>query len=203
MTKHVFTWLLISGIMLCAPVFAGDLDTIIKQCDDCHGDNGVSQWSDMPTIAGIDAFTHSYALSDYAADARPCPPSTFRQGDTTRAEMTMCDVAKELSDASIEAVAEHFAALPFVAAKQPFDAALAAQGKVIHERDCARCHSNGGSDPEDEAGILAGQWMCYLEAAFADYSSGAREQSDKMKVKMDALSADDTKALLHYYASQQ
>ncbi|MGB5739081.1 MAG: hypothetical protein WBM54_07005, partial [Woeseia sp.] len=71
------------------------------------------------------------------------------------------------------------------------------------ERDCGRCHSKGGSDPEDEAGILAGQWLGYLQVAFADYKSGERQQTEKMKQKIDALSAEDTKALLNYYASQQ
>ena len=45
--------------------------------------------------------------------------------------------------------------------------------------------------------------MGYLEATFAEYGSGARIQDKKMKEKMDALSADDVKALIHYYASQQ
>jgi len=35
------------------------------------------------------------------------------------------------------------------------------------------------------------------------YMAGERSQDDQMKKKMDALSEDDLKALLHYYASQQ
>ena len=42
-----------------------------------------------------------------------------------------------------------------------------------------------------------------METTFAQYAAGEREQPKKMQEKMDALSADDTKALLHYYASQQ
>ena len=182
---------------------AGDLNAIIAGCDGCHGENGVSQWNDVPTIAGIDAFVHSDALYIYRDEARPCAMSEYRQGATERAATNMCEVTKELSDDQIEAVAEHYAALPFVPAAQEFDAELAAAGHVVHDRECARCHSDGGSNPEDEAGILSGQWMGYLETTFAEYASGEREQMDKMKVKMDALSAEDTKALIHYYASQQ
>jgi len=83
------------------------------------------------------------------------------------------------------------------------DASLAEAGKAIHQRECDRCHSDGGSNPEDEAGILAGQWMDYLQLSFAEYKSGEREQPKKMKEKMDTLSADDEKALLHFYGSQQ
>ena len=115
----------------------------------------------------------------------------------------MCDVVAGLTDDQIEAIAAHYAALPFVPAEQEFDAALAERGKAIHDSECTRCHSDGGSNPEDEASILAGQWMGYLETTFAQYAAGEREQPEKMKEKMDALSAEDQTALIHYYASQQ
>lgn len=197
--------LLVSAFLLLASTLASasDLNALIESCNDCHGDDGVSQWNDVPTIAGIDAFVHSDALYVYQDGARPCATGPFRQGDTSRPETSMCDAVADLSDEQIEALAEHYAALPFVPAKQDFEAALAEKGKAIHDRDCKRCHSDGGSNPEDEASILAGQWMGYLERTFAEYAAGDREQPDKMKEKMDALSAEDTKALIHYYASQQ
>jgi len=180
-----------------------DIDAKMAQCNDCHGDNGVSQWGDVPTIAGIDAFTHSDALFVYRDDARPCAESEYRQGDTSRAPTTMCALAADLSDDDIEAIADAYAALPFVPAAQDFDAALADAGKAIHDAQCDKCHSDGGANVDDEASILAGQWMPYLEATFADYASGERDQDKKMKEVMDALSADDVKALVNYYASQQ
>ena len=115
----------------------------------------------------------------------------------------MCAVAADLSDEMIDEIAAHYAALPFVAAKQEFDAGLAAAGKAVHEAECDRCHSEGGSNPEDEAGILAGQQMGYLMDTFAEYRAGEREQPQKMEEKVNALSDDDVKALVHYYASQQ
>lgn len=201
--KHIELGIAALTLILSGAVFAADIDATIESCNGCHGDNGVSQWPDVPTIAGVDVFVHSDALYIYRDEARPCAMSEFRQGDTGRDATNMCDVAKAMSDDDIEAIAEHYAALPFVPAQQDFDAALAATGKAVHDRDCARCHSDGGSNPEDEAGILAGQWMAYLETTFAEYASGARGQPDKMKEKMDPLSADDVQALLHYYASQQ
>jgi len=38
---------------------------------------------------------------------------------------------------------------------------------------------------------------------FAQYADGSREQPGKMKEKLDALSADDVEALVHYYGSVQ
>lgn len=194
---------LITGMLIAAIVSAGELDAIIESCADCHGDNGVSQWSDIPTIAGMPEYVHADALYFYRDNERPCSESEYKQGDTGRPATTMCAVVSDLSDDMIDEIAAYFVGLPFVAAKQDFDAGLAATGKSVHDAQCDKCHSDGGSNPDDEAGILAGQWMGYLEASFAQYASGDREQPKKMQEKMDALSADDTKALLHYYASQQ
>jgi sulfide dehydrogenase cytochrome subunit len=190
-------------LYLVTPMAAMAVDELVAECDDCHGDGGVSQWDDVPTIAGIDAFSGSDALYAYRDKARPCTSSAWRQGDTSRPATDMCAETADLSDEDIEALAEHYAGLEFVPAKQDFDAALAEKGKALHAAGCDSCHSEGGSNPEDEASILAGQWMAYLEQAFAEYRSGGREQLDKMKEEIDKLSDDDVKALLHYYASQQ
>ncbi len=182
---------------------AGDLESVVENCNGCHGDDGVSQWTDVPTIAGVPEFVHADALYIFRDEARPCTESKYRQGDTSRAATTMCAVAADLSDDMIDKIAAHYAGLPFVPAKQDFDADLAAAGKAVHEAECDRCHSEGGSNPEDEAGILAGQQMGYLTDTFAEYRAGEREQPKKMEEKLSALSDDDIKALVHYYASQQ
>ena len=189
--------------MLLTGTAMGDVSAIVENCEGCHGDNGVSQWSDVPTIAGIPEFVHADALYLFRDQARPCLSSEYRQGDTSRAAQSMCDVTAELDDEALDAVAAYYFEQPFVAAKQEFDADLAAAGKAIHEQQCGRCHSDGGSNPDDEASILAGQWMGYLENAFAQYQAGDREQPSSMADKVNALSADDIKALVNYYASQQ
>ena len=180
-----------------------DLDAVVENCNGCHGNDGVSQWSDVPTIAGVSEFVHSDALYIFRDEARPCTETEYKQGDTSRPATTMCAVVADMSDDMIDEVAAYYAAKPFVAAKQDFDAALAEAGKAIHEAECDRCHSEGGSNPEDDAGILAGQWAGYLTDTFAEYRSGEREQPKKMEEKLSALSDDDVKALVHYYASQQ
>jgi sulfide dehydrogenase cytochrome subunit len=189
--------------LFASAAMAGDLDAVVENCNGCHGNDGVSQWTDVPTIAGVPEFVHADALYIFRDEARPCTESKYRQGDTSRPATTMCAVVADLSDEMIDEVAAHYAGLPFVAAKQDFDAALAEAGKAVHEAECDRCHSEGGSNPEDEAGILAGQWIGYLEDTFAEYKAGDREQPKKMEEKLNALSDDDVKALIHYYASQQ
>ena len=192
-----------SLIAIFSAASAADLDALMESCNGCHGDNGVSQWGDVPTIAGIDAFGTADALFMFRAEERPCAASEYRQGDTSRAATTMCAITADLSDDDIEMLGDAYAELEFVPAAQDFDAALAEAGAAIHKQNCDKCHSDGGSNVEDEASILAGQWMGYLEASFADYLSGDRDTDKKMKEKLAELSAGDINALLHFYASQQ
>ena len=188
---------------LFASASMADLDAVVEDCNGCHGDDGVSQWTDVPTIAGVPEFVHADALYIFRDEARPCTETEYKQGDTSRPATTMCAVTADLSDDMIDELAAYYAEKTFVPAKQDFDAALAEAGKAVHEAECDRCHSEGGSNPEDEAGILAGQWMGYLNDTFAEYRAGEREQPKKMEEKLNALSDDDVKALVHYYASQQ
>ena len=180
---------------------AGDVESMMADCNGCHGPGGVSESSDVPTIAGFPEFVHVDALYVYQDEARPCASSKYRHGDTARAAKTMCAIAAELSEGDIDAIAAAYAELDYVKAKQDFDAGLA--DKALHEEHCDRCHSEAGTNPEDEAGMLGGQMMGYLEATFAQFSDGSREQPKKMKEKFDTLSAEDKTALLNYYGSIQ
>jgi sulfide dehydrogenase cytochrome subunit len=181
-----------------------DVDAIAAGCGDCHGANGVSSESDVPTIAGVSAFVTEDYLYNYRDKARPCHETKYRGGDLDRPATDMCEIAAALSEDDMTAIAEHYASLPFTAAKQDFDAALAAVGESIHKRDCAKCHTDNGSNPDDDAGILAGQWMPYLQQVFADYMAGDREYAeDKMQEKLAELSAADIEALINFYGSQQ
>lgn len=175
----------------------------MQGCNDCHGDQGVSQWTDVPTIGGLAEFVHADALYIYRDKERPCMDSAYRKGDTSRPETNMCTITAKLSDDEIDALAAAYAELPYVPAKQDFDAALAAKGKAIHDKSCDRCHSKGGTDPEDEAGMLGGQQLGYLRKTFEEYAADARYQPEKMQEAMSELSADDVEALLNYYASVQ
>ena len=202
MKRQLF--LIFSVVGLGIPALASaDIDAMIEDCNGCHGDNGVSQWSDMPSIAGIPEFVIVDALYIYQDEARPCADSEYRLGDTSRAATNMCAVAAELSEDDIDALAAAYAEMAWTKVKQDFDAGLAAAGKAIHDSDCDRCHSEAGTNADDEASMLGGQQMGYLRETFAQYKAGTREQPGKMKEKLDALSDDDVEALVHYYGSIQ
>lgn len=191
-------------VFLLTPFARADVMDDLEQCDSCHGKDGVSTESDVPSIAGVSPFIIEEYMFQYREEARPCRESKYRAGDTERAPTDMCAVAMELSEEEIPEIAEHYGSKEFTAAKQDFDAAKADVGAGVHRKDCEKCHSDGGSYADDDAGVLAGQWMPYLEQAFADYAAGERGMmEDKMKEKIDALDADSIAALIHYYASLQ
>ena len=193
-----------SILMISFPAVASaDVDAQMQVCNDCHGTNGVSQSSDVPTIAGLPEFVHVDALYIYQDEARPCAESDYRQGDTSRAATSMCAVAADLSEDDIDALAAAYAELPYVKATQDFDAALAAAGQALHDQHCDRCHSDAGTNPDDEAGMLGGQQMGYLRNMFAQYADGSREQPGKMQEKVELLTADDVEAIVNYYGSIQ
>ena len=194
---------LLLTVLLISQAGAADVTTLIKDCEGCHGNTGVSQWDDMPTIAGISAPVHRDYLLAYQEKTRPCSRSRYRQGDTSRPETDMCAIAAKLSSADAGALADYFSGRAFVAAKQSFDGQKAATGKNLHARDCEKCHANGGRDPADDASILGGQHLKYLQQALADFKARKRAQPKKMGEKLAKWTDAELDAVVHYYASLQ
>ncbi len=198
----------IGGLICCVILFgslaSADVINIADDCNGCHGTDGVSADNDVPSIAGISPFILEEYMFEYRDDARACRESRYRSGDLERPATDMCVVAKNLSEDDITGIAEFYGSKAFVPAKQEFNADKAAIGAKLHKKLCKKCHSDGGSYADDDASILAGQWMPYLEQVFADYVAGDRNMLDeKMKEKTDELSDEDTVALIHFYGSQQ
>jgi len=175
-------------LFLYGPAWA-DVGGMLKMCNTCHGEDGRGIESDTPIIAGIPAVVQEDALYAYLDGDRQC-------GSTPM----MCKVASRLTEEQIAEFAAHFSAMPYAAAGEEFDTALADAGKAIHDENCAICH--GADDPEGaEASILHGQRVGYLRNVMQQYVAGERVQLPAMEKKTSALSSDDIEALLNYYAS--
>lgn len=180
---------------------AADVNKLLENCANCHGKDGASTESDVPIIGGFSAPYIIDSMAAYKKKGRPCPETKYRSGDKKGQKTDMCHIAKDLGDADVKQLAQHFAGKKFVRAQQKFDPALAKKGKELHDRRCEKCHSEGGSLASDDGGILAGQWMPYLEESFKEYSTGKRPMPEKMKPKMEKLDKADYDALVHYYGS--
>ncbi len=189
-------FLLISAVQASAPELIKKLE-----CEDCHGAGGVSQNTNIPSIAGLPEFNFVDQMLKYG-EGRPAATVKHLYGDTSKSG-DMASILKQLTEEEVEELAAHYSQLDFVRAKQSFDPALADKGKMIHEKNCSGCHIDGGSDPMDETSILAGQQKGYLLNTLKQFHSGARSVDKKMDDAIKALSSDDLVALSEYYASYQ
>jgi len=64
------------------------------------------------------------------------------------------------------------------------------------------CRTNGTA-PDEDNGILAGQWTPYLREQLAGFRAGRRPLDEKMKLRLDKVSKEEEEFLLHFFASQQ
>lgn len=194
--------LVLAALAVSGPAAAEGIDELIVQCEDCHGPGGVSQHAEVPTIAGQTGAFLEKALRTYQVWGRPCIKSAWRHGDTERPRTDMCAIAEGLTSEDIRALAAHFAALPFAAAEQSFDPALAAAGQALHEEHCETCHHEGGS-LAGRGPRLAGQWTTYLRTSLKFVPSGEHLVPPAMEQTVNDLSTEEIDALMNYYASQQ
>ena len=193
--------LALAGLAFIGGAQAADVNALLDTCSSCHGKDGASTEADVPIIGGYSAVYLTDSLANYKNKVRPCPQVKYRSGPHKGQETDMCAIAAKLTDDDVKAIAANLAAKPFVRAKQSADAAKAAHGKQIQEAQCAKCHDQGGASPDDDAGILAGQWMPYIRHTFEEFSSGARPMPKKMKPKFEKISAEDIDALVNYFGS--
>ena len=167
---------------------------IVAACKACHDVDGSGVGRPyVPIIAGIPPVHIVEALYAYKDGARQC-----------LVEPAMCNTVALLSDRDIEELADYYGKLPRYSHATTFNEDLAARGKTIHARLCARCHVP--PDDPDVADVLGyplhGQRADYLRYALDAYLDGTRENLlDDMKEKIDQLDHDDVVALLHYYIS--
>ena len=159
-----------------------------KACARCHGQDGNSSKPPTPSIAGLASEYIVASLQAYQAGSRQCGFSKNK-----------CKMASRWTGEEITAASQHFSALSRVPAPQEFDADLAAQGKGLHEANCAECHSGTGS--AGQGGLLHGQWREYLEYAMEQYRTGGRVQPEGMQAATGSLDDAQWNALLHFYAS--
>lgn len=188
------------SVLVVIDASATDIGKLTETCTNCHGKDGASTESDVPIIGG---FSEQYLLDSmetYKNKERPCPETEYREGKNKGSKTDMCKVVNELNDQDTQAIAKFYASKKFTPAKQKFDAEKAKLGKKIQKK-CRKCHTDGGSEPEDDAGILAGQWSPYIRQQFKDYSSGKRLMTKKMKEKYKKLDETDFENLIHYFAS--
>ena len=196
-------WLGLTLLAIPGAALADGATIADQQCAACHGKNGVSTEPTIPTIAGYSAKYLVDSIRNFRKKTRTCAEVTIPSGPKKGTRSDMCKVLSNLSDADAETVSKYFASQKFVRAKQPLDAAKAQRGEAVYKLRCQKCHENNGASPDEDNGILAGQWTPYLREQLVGFRTGKRPIDDKMKQRLDRVNKDDEELLLHFFASQQ
>ena len=158
-------------------------------CAACHGDNGISQTENIPSLAGQqDQFIQWQLVF-------------FRSG--ARKNEQMQPIVEQITNEDIRNLGAYFASLtppkPPASDDNPDLSKKGAQAAV--GRRCASCHTDSYAGTKAVA-RLAGQREEYLVKALHDYKSGVRSGGAGAAMSDVAypLSDEEITALAHYLA---
>ena len=218
-TKTIRNALLVAGLACAASGAMAEgmasPSLLAGTCAACHGPGGNCTGPATPSIAGMSKgyFVAAMLAYKYGDDEDAIMKAIESSPGVIEADefealprgtgTVMSRISKGFEDAEIIAMAEVFAKQPFTRNAQSVDKALAEKGAKVHDKQCEKCHEDGGSTSVDDVGILAGQWMPYLSNTLADFKDGTRKMPKKMASKMKELDDSDIQALIQYYGSQK
>jgi cytochrome c553 len=158
-------------------------------CVGCHGENGIAEMENMPSLAGQpDQFIQWQLVY-------------FRAG--TRKNEQMQPIVEQLSNEDIRNLGAYFASLPLPKnEKADDDPELSKKGaQSAAGRRCASCHLDDYAGTKGVA-RLAGQREDYLLKALRDYKSGQRSGAQAAMAEVAfSLHEEEIVALSHYLAN--
>jgi cytochrome c553 len=178
-------------VAIMGPALAADEAVKEKaaQCTPCHGDNGISQTENTPSLAAQPDLFLQWQLI------------FFRSG--SRKNETMQPMAEQLSNEDVRNLGAYFASLSPPKASAPDDNPdLSKKGaEAAAGRRCALCHTDTFAGTKAVA-RLAGQREDYLLKALHDYKSNVRVGGGvaAMADVAYSLSEEEIEALAHYFA---
>ena len=182
--RTIFAAALFAG--LCVGASAATFEEKLATCLACHGEKGISETSEVPSLAGM------------PADFTLIQLFLFRQG--TRKVEIMNDLAKDMTDDDLRKFADYFAKLsPPKATGDAPDPAIAARAQAVIARNhCASCHNPNFSGRE-QMPRLAAQREDYLLKSLRDYKSATRPGYDAtMDEVIRPITDADIVDLAHY-----
>jgi len=157
-------------------------------CAGCHGENGISQTENIPSLAGQpDQFLQWQLVF-------------FRAG--SRKNEQMQPIAEEISNEDIRNLGAYFSSLTPPKGPEDKDSDLSKKGaQVAVGRRCASCHTDSFAGTKAVARI-AGQREEYLVKALHDYKAGQRVGGGvaAMADVAYAMSDEEITAVAHYLA---
>lgn len=174
--------------LLISPASAAE--RLAAQCNGCHGADGISTTSHLPSIAGLN-FRYFYkVMQDYRKDRRP--------------STVMGRIAKGYKSGQLQRLALHYGRQAWAGhVIAGADGEQVARGAQLHEDLCAECHEQGGRYQDKDTPPLAGQARGYLLAQMQAYRRATADlpQPALMQERLERLSDGELAALSTFYAS--
>jgi cytochrome c553 len=159
-----------------------------EMCSACHGEGGISQTENIPSLAAQPDQFLQWQL-------------VFFRGGSRKNEQ-MQPIAEQVSNEDIRLLGAYFASLTPPKPTSDDDPDLSKKGaQAAAGRRCASCHTDNYAGTKAVA-RLAGQREEYLVKALHDYKSGARSggAGSAMTDVAYPLSEEEITALAHYLA---
>ncbi len=180
-------------VLACGAARAADLAAGKEKaelCVGCHGENGISQMENMPSLAGQQDQFIQWQLVYFRAGARK--------------NEQMQPIVEQINNEDIRNLGAYFASLPPPKNEKPDDDLdLSKKGaQAAAGRRCASCHLDNYAGTKGVARI-AGQREDYLLKALRDYKAGARSGGAQGAMAEVAfpLNEEEIVALAHYLAN--
>lgn len=166
---------------------------LAASCTACHGEQGVSQMPNFPSLAGqLPTYTYKQ-LQDYK--------------DGSREHSIMTATAASLSDQDMADIAAWFGSLP-AAQQAPTKQNLNIAAQLVTKGDgkrtlppCIVCHGANGQGEKMDIPALSGQQAAYLAETLNAYKNGARHNDvySRMRLLSQQLSEAEIQELALYY----
>src|SRR3954468_733659 len=189
--RSAFIAALCAAALCCSAAHAADVAAGKEKaelCSACHGEGGISQTENIPSLAAQpDQFIQWQLVY-------------FRAG--TRKNEQMKPIVEQLNNDDIRNLGAYFASLTPPKAKQDDNPDLSKKGEMAAKgRRCASCHTDSYAGTKAVARV-AGQREEYLVKALRDYKKGVRSGGGQAAMADVAypLSEEEIEALAHYLA---
>jgi cytochrome c553 len=173
------------------PAGAADNSAIKEKasaCAGCHGENGISQTENVPSLAGQPDQFIQWQLVFFRAGARK--------------NEQMKSIAEEITNEDIRSFGAYFSQMAPPKGPEDKDPELSEKGaQVAAGRRCASCHTDSYAGTKAVA-RLAGQREEYLVKALHDYKAGQRI-GNGVAAMVDVayrMSDEEITAVSHYLA---
>ena len=189
--RNALAGALFAAAMICGSAHAADIaagKAKAELCIGCHGENGISQLENIPSLAAQPDLFIQWQLV------------FFRAG--TRKNEQMQPVVEQLTNEDIRNLGAYFASLAPPKAPADDNPDMSKKGaQAAMGRRCASCHTDSYAGTKGVARV-AGQRQEYLVKALRDYKTSVRS-GGAMAAMADVayhLSEEEFEALAHYLA---